>query len=243
VALARQRPAPSGPLSSFDPAARILCLALLSSSSLLAGWPFALALCLACFILLALEGLKLSRICVEASFVLAFALFAALLKLFSGQGSGSSAAALGLESGIYCLKLLAAFLAGRLLYASTSLSQLRDASTRIARRLPFGKRSDLGLALALILGYLPLIVEEWRSSLEAARSRGMSRHPGLGLQARFLAAFLRRLMLRAVALPEALAARGWTRDRGVAEAKWELKETLLLSLCCACLVLAMLHIV
>lgn len=194
-----------------------------------------------------LEGLSIRKICREAWFVLVFALVVEGMKLLDGKKGVALDLRLALESGIYCLKLLAAFLSARLVYASTSLSELRDASTRIARRLPFGKKLDFGLALSLTIGYVPLIFDEWKASLEAARSRGMSPRPGLGILAHFLAhflaAFLRRLMIRAVVLPEALVARGWTQNRGVAESHWRRRDSCTLVASLACLVLGLLRIV
>jgi ABC-type cobalt transport system, permease component CbiQ and related transporters len=211
-----------GPFAALDPAARILCLALLSASSLLASGYFALGLALLALASLVRGGLALGRLLRESTIILAFAVFASGLKLLGSGLVESSRAAI--EGGDYCLKLMAAFLLGRLFYATTSASQLRDGSTRIVRHIPFLRRFDVGLPLSLVLGYIPLIVAEWRASIEAARSRGMPAKPGLRLQARFLTAFLRRLMLRATAAPDALAARGWSKERGLSDSSWGLKD-------------------
>jgi energy-coupling factor transporter transmembrane protein EcfT len=152
-------------------------------------------------------------------------------------------AVLASGAGIYGLKLLAAFLAGRLFYASTRMSELRDAATRIVRMIPFLRRFDIGLSLSLVLGNVPLIFEEWRDSLEAARSRGLSRRPVIALQARLLAAFLRRLMLRAIAIPQALAARGWSKDRHLTPASWKTRDRLAMLVCCAAFIGALLRLV
>jgi energy-coupling factor transporter transmembrane protein EcfT len=200
--------------SSLEPESRLISLALLSSAAILASWPFAAALALLSLGFLALEGVRPATALKESAFVLAFALFAGVARLW-GQSSAAELGALARESAVYALKLLAAFLLGRLFYASTRPPELRDACTRLTRRIPIIRRFDTGLALSLVIGYLPLIFSEWRSSLEAARSRGMPKRPSLALQAAFLAAYIRRLMLNAVSLPEALIARGWTRDRGL----------------------------
>lgn len=243
MALTRRSPGRMAPSSRLDPVCRMLCLALLSSASLLASWPLALILACGSSILLALEGLPPWKIARESSFVLVFALLAAALRLLGSDAGGWDVRAFSSEAGLYCLKLLDAFLFGRLFYAATSLSQLRDACTRIARRVPFLRRFDLGLPLSLVLGYVPLILEEWRLSLEAVRSRGMSSRPSLAAQLDFLSAFLRRLMLRAVALPEALLARGWSRDRGVEDASWGIKDGVAIGISLGCLAIALLLIV
>jgi energy-coupling factor transporter transmembrane protein EcfT len=218
-----------GPVSSLDPASKLLSLALLSSAALFASPALALALAFGAILLLLKSGLRLGTVLRESSIIALFALFAAALRLIGLPGSLDYPQPVLAEAGAYGLRLLTAFMLGRLFYASTPASELRDAGTRIARRLPFVRALDLGLGLSLILGFVPLIFEEWRSSLEAARSRGLTRRAPLTRQALFVAAFLRRLMLRAVATPEALVARGWSRERGLVPSRWGSKDTLL---CC-----------
>jgi energy-coupling factor transporter transmembrane protein EcfT len=227
--------------SSLDPACRLICLALVSSASLFASAPFAAIVACGAVALLSLEGVGLARVLRESIFLLGFALFTGLLRMLGGDGADPAALALG--SATYGLKLFAAFLAGRLFYASTRMSELRDAATRIVRLIPFLRRFDIGLSLSLVLGNVPLIFEEWRDSLEAARSRGLSRRPGIAAQARFLAAFLRRLMLRAIAIPQALVARGWSRDRYLAPSIWRLRDSLAMLACCLAFIGAALRLV
>ena len=231
-----------GPASSLDPSCRLICLGLLSSASLFASWPFAALVALGSLSLLLLEGLSLSAMLRESAFVVLFALLTILLRFF-GTNSHAEPIVFASESIRYGTRLLAAFLAGRLYYASTRLSELRDSTTRIARRIPIARRFDLGLVLSLILGYIPLIFDEWRDSLVAARSRGMPRRPSLSLQCRFLAAFLRRLILRAVALPQALVARGWSMERGIADSEWRFRDSLVIAISVTVFVLALLSIV
>jgi hypothetical protein len=238
VRVARRR----GPAASLDPACRLLCLVFLSSASLFASLPFAAFVALAALRLLMLEGVGLATILRESACILVFALITAVLRLFGGNALADPAALIT-GSAVYGVKLLAAFIMGRLFYASTPSSELRDAATRIARRIPLLRRFDIGLGLSLILGYIPLIFCEWRDSLEAARSRALSPRPSIGQQSQFLIAFLRRLMLRAVALPEALAARGWSRSRGVAQSTWRSRDSISLTFCVASLVCALLHVV
>jgi energy-coupling factor transporter transmembrane protein EcfT len=232
-----------GPAASLDPSCRLLCLALLSSASLFASWPFAASLTLCALVLLRLEGLRVAKALRESAFILVFALLTAVLRLFGNGESLARPEALAAGSAAYCLRLLAAFLSGRLFYASTRPSELRDAATRIARRIPFLRRFDLGLGLSLVLGYIPLIFDEWRASSEAAASRGLPRRPGIGGRSRFIAAFLRRLMLHAVALPEALVARGWSAERGLAPSTWRRRDSLALLASASAFLGALLRIV
>jgi energy-coupling factor transporter transmembrane protein EcfT len=227
--------------SSLDPACRLICLALISSATLFASAPFAAIVACGSVAALRFEGIGLLRILRESVFILGFALFAGLLRMLGVERAEPAVLASG--AGIYGLKLLAAFLAGRLFYASTRMSELRDAATRIVRMIPFLRRFDIGLSLSLVLGNVPLIFEEWRDSLEAARSRGLSRRPVIALQARFLAAFLRRLMLRAIAIPQALAARGWSKDRHLTPASWETRDRLAMLVCCAAFIGTLLRLV
>jgi len=231
-----QREHRHGPASSLDPSCRVICLALLSSASLFASAPLAAIIVLSLSSLLKLEGLRFASILRESTFILAFTLFTALLRAFSGTVELISPAAFALECSSYGLKLFAAFLAGRLFYASTSISELRDAATRITRRIPYVRRYDIGLSLSLVLGSIPLILEEWRDSLEAARSRGMAPRPSIAQQSRFLSAFLRRLILSAIVLPQALCARGWSGDRGLTPLRWRKKDSLAALLCCLALI-------
>lgn len=231
----------AGP-SSLDPSTRLLSLALLSSATLIASWPFAAAASALALGFLALEGVRPAKALKESAFVLAFALFAAVARLW-GRGEAAGLGALAGESAVYALKLLAAFLLGRLFYASTRLLELRDACTRLTRRIPLLRRFDTGLALSLVIGYLPLIFGEWKASLEAARSRGMPKRPSMGIQAAFLAAYIRRLMLTAVSLPEALVARGWTKDRGLCPLSLRKRDFFVLSFSLVALLGASLRLV
>jgi energy-coupling factor transporter transmembrane protein EcfT len=232
-----------GPAASLDPACRLLCLALVSSAALLGGPLLSLVLVLLFTLLLFWARLRPVALLREAAIVGLFALFSAALRLVGLADAWTKPWEVLGESAGYGLRLLAAFLGGRLFYASTSASELRDATTRLCRKVPMVKRLDLGLVLSLILGFIPLIFEEWNSSLEAARSRGLARRPSLHRQALFMTAFLRRLMLRAVATPEALLARGLTRDRGLAPSAWKRRDSLISVGFAALLVAAALHAV
>jgi energy-coupling factor transporter transmembrane protein EcfT len=230
--------------SPFEPSCRLACLALLSSASLIASWPCAALIAAGATIFLLRRGMMMISILRESAFVLVFASITGLLRMVGSAERGDrDLDRLAVETGVYAIRLAAAFLAGRLFYASTRLSEMRDAGTRIARRLPFLRRIDLGLLFSLILGFIPLIFEEWRSSREAAASRGMAKRADLSALASFVATFLRRLMLRSVALPEALAARGWTNERGLSPFSWKLRDSLAVVACSALLVVALLRIV
>lgn len=231
------------PVSSLDPACRLLCLALISSSALFASLGAALCASIALIVLLALEGMKPTRIAREAAFLLPFILFAGLLECV-GVGTGFSLSlSAPIETPLLGARLLAGYLGGRLYYASTSVSETRDAATRIVRRLPGLSRTDLGFAFSLVLGFVPLIVEEWKASMEAARSRAYGRSSGFRGAALLVAAYLRRLMLRAVAVPEALAARGWDGERGVEPAAWRTRDYLAAASCLALLAILALRVV
>jgi len=188
-------------------------------------------------------GQSLARILRDAAIVAVFALFAAALRYVDLIWSRAPSPAAPEDIVSYGAKLLAAFLVGKLYYVSTGISELRDSATRIARLVPIVRRWDVGLILSMVLGFIPLIFEEWTKSLEAARSRGMPRRQTTAAQAVFIMAFLRRLMLSAVAIPEALIARGWTRNRGIAPLRWRKRDSLSLLACASLLFAALLHIV
>jgi energy-coupling factor transporter transmembrane protein EcfT len=225
------------PASSLDPACRLLCLALISSAALFAPLAAALTLAMALAALLALEGQTPLRILSEATFLLPFVAFAAILEAVVVGPGFSVSLSVPVDAALLGARLLAGYLGGRLYYASTSVSETRDAATRIARRLPGLSRADLGFAFSLIMGFVPLIIEEWKASLEAARSRAYGRSSGIRGAGLFVAAYLRRLMLRAVAVPEALIARGWTGERGIERSAWRARDYLAAMCCAALLVL------
>jgi energy-coupling factor transporter transmembrane protein EcfT len=226
-------------LPSLDPACRILCLALLSPAILLGPWPFAAALALAAGSLVLVSGVKLHALAKEMSLVLAFGLFSAALRIVGVAATDRSAAAIG--SGIYACQLASVFLLGRLFYATTSSSEIRDASTRIVRKVPILRAFDIGMYLSLTLGLIPLIFEEWSASKEAARARGLRKRTSLRLQAAFISAFLHRLMVRATLLPESLASRGWTKKRATPVSLWRRRDSWASLLCGMLLAAALLR--
>jgi energy-coupling factor transporter transmembrane protein EcfT len=115
------------------------------------------------------------------------------------------------STALFGSRLLVIFWLGRLLVRTTRVSELRDALTRLFSHIPLARNYDLGLGLSSILGFVPLVFDEWRLSLEAARTRGFAPSLSMPKWADFMVAFLRRLMVRAVSVPEAISARGWTR--------------------------------
>ena len=242
-----------GLVSSIDPSNRLICLSVLSSASLFSGAIYATSLSLAAILLLMQEGLRFSKILRESIFIAGFALFTIVIRYFDLPENFSlyfsmneipkRALKMIEETGTYGARLLAAFLLGRLFYASTTASELRDATTRIVRRVPFIRRFDIGLILSLVILFIPLIFEEWKNSLEAARSRGMPRRPGISKQGIFLAAFLRRLMSRVILIPEALTARGWTRDRGITPSHLKTRDYVTMIICGGLAILSSLRIV
>jgi energy-coupling factor transporter transmembrane protein EcfT len=232
-----------GPASHLDPSCRLACLALFSMSSILGSLPFVACLAFGFLILLIFSGLSLLKIMRETLFIFIFTGITAALRIWGSTLGSIDRGAVIYDSLIYFLRLLSAFLAGRLFYASTTSSELRDAATRIMRKIPLLRRLDLGMYIALVLGYIPLIFEEWQDSREAARSRGMSRKPDLRQESRFMTAFMRRLMLKAVELPQALKARGWSRSRGIAPLQWGLPDTILLIIAISSTTAAILRLV
>jgi energy-coupling factor transporter transmembrane protein EcfT len=217
-----------GPVSSLDPTCRLACLLLLSSASLIASWLLATVLALAFLVLLKLGGLRIPRILGESTFILLFAMATVVLHAFSDAGRNIGPGQFAQYSAVFCLKLIAAFLSGRLFYASSSTSEIRDAVSRITRYIPGLRRFDIGLGISLVLSYIPLIFEEWQDSLQAARSRGMPQLPNPRQLIRFISSFLRRLILRAVALPSALGARGYFIGRGLLPLNWRKRDSICL---------------
>lgn len=195
--------------SALGPGPRLLCLALLSSALffLSPAWVAILGLGLA-FLCLG-EGVPPRVLLRECSYILWLGAMAVALECVSFGGGPVFVAANLAPAGIYTLRLGAAFFAGRLFYAATPGGELRRAALAVGKVLPRRLRSRAALAAFLVLGIIPLVLGDWRASLEAARSRGYGRGRKTGASVDLLVAFLRRLMLDAIALPEVLASRGW----------------------------------
>jgi energy-coupling factor transporter transmembrane protein EcfT len=230
-------------ISALDPACRLLCLALATTAVFFASITTTVVIALGLFGLLLLEGYAPGRILRESSFLLVFIVFAGILECVEIRGGFTIMLSAPIETPLLGARLFAGYLGGRVYYATTSASQTRDAVTRIVRRVPGLSRSDLGLVFGLVLGFIPLIITEWKASLEAAVSRGLGRGSGLRGISRFTAAYLRRLILSAVAVPEALMARGWNVRRRVDPVRWKGRDYAAGALSAAMLMLAILRIV
>lgn len=231
------------PVSGIDPACRLFCLALTTTAVFFASLVTVLGLALGLFILLVIEGHSPGRILKESSFLLVFILFAGILECVDIREGVGLVFSFPIDTPILGARLFAGYLGGRLYYASTSVSQTRDAVTRIVRCIPFLSKSDIGLVFGLVLGFIPLIISEWKASIEAVRSRAFGRSSGVGGLGRFISAYLRRLILSAIAVPEALLARGWNVRRQVDHEIWKLRDYSALALSGGILILAILHIV
>ena len=209
-----------GPVSALAPPARLIVLLLLTSTVFSAPPLPCLLLILAALLLLAFEGLHPLALLRELPGLILLCLLVLALEGL-GWENGINLLPAGLASGgSYFLRLLAAFLFGRLFYHTTSSSELREATGFIGRILPGSLGTDLALSLSLVLGFVPMIVVEWTLSMEAGRARGLEGRSSVPLRLRVAEAFIRRLVLRATQLPEVLVARAWTGGRGIPSRPW-----------------------
>jgi len=195
--------------SALGPGPRLLCLALLSSAlffmALGAAGIFGLGLAILCL----LEGVPARGLARDLCYILWLGSMAFFLECVSFAGGLHLVTDNLADAGLYTLRLAAAFFAGRLFYASTPGPQLREAALAAGAILPRPFRAKAALALVLVLGFVPLILGQWKATLEAAKSRGYTRGRRPRASVDLVAAFLRRLMLDSVGLPEVLASRGW----------------------------------
>lgn len=233
------------PAKALDPGCRLLCLALVSSAVFFLGAPCAALAALGLMALVALEGVPPRRILKEAGYILLLSLFALVLECVGWNGGPVFYAEYLPGIAAYAARLLSAFMAGRLFYTVTDSSELRIAALKAGRLLPRKLRGDAALAMILVIGFVPLIRDEWKSSLDAAKARGLQLRSAKGFSLRanvdFLAAFLRRLMLDSLSLPEALASRGWEggdRSPRLALDPWRGRDWLAAALSLAVLSLA-----
>ena len=209
-----------GPVRALAPSARLVLLLLLTGTVFSAATLVCVLLFFGVLFLLRREGLRLAAIGRELpGFALLCLLVIALegISLEGGIHVISSGLAL---AGIYCLRLACAIILGRLFYHTTSSSELREAAGALWRILPGSLGEDLALGLSLILGFIPMIVDEWKLSLEAGRARGIEGSATLTLRLKVVEAFIRRLVLRALQLPEVLVARAWTGEKARPPRPW-----------------------
>jgi biotin transport system permease protein len=103
------------------------------------------------------------------------------------------------------LSMVVSFAGGALLFAVTTMGELRDSLEKAVKGLPF-PLCRFGLALSLTLGFLPRFFEIWESADMAWRARG-----GRGSVARMAALMpqaVERMLETAFNTAEALEARG-----------------------------------
>jgi energy-coupling factor transporter transmembrane protein EcfT len=210
----------SGPVRSIAPSARLLVLLLITGTIFSASPQICLILFFVALVLLKLEGLRLSALRRELP---GFALLCIMIVALEGLSweDGLHVLPSGITSaGFYCLRLASAILFGRLFYLATSSSELREAAGALGRILPGSIGEDLALSLSLILGFIPMIVGEWALSSEAGKARGIESNASLVFRLKIVEAFVRRLSLRALQLPEVLVARGWTGEKARTARPW-----------------------
>lgn len=212
-----------------DPVCKLLGLVLFSAGALRAR-PLALFILevLSLVTLIACNSAFQSMIKDTIYFML-LAFFTVLLKtscpvLWTFPNAISFACKLAESTALFGSRLLVIFWLGKLLVRTTRVSELRDALTRLFSHIPLVRNHDLGLGLSNILGFIPLVFDEWRLSLEAARARGFAPSFSMPKWADFLVAFLRRLMVRAVSVPEAISARGRTQAPKASAVRLKLQD-------------------
>ena len=111
----------------------------------------------------------------------------------------------GLAEGfIFCLRLGAAFAAGSLLFAVTTLTEIRRALSRFETALHLDKYKP-GLGLALMLGFLPKFFEAWEDASLAWKSRGGKKN--LSMLISLIPLVLEKMMVKAANTAEALESR------------------------------------
>ena len=103
------------------------------------------------------------------------------------------------------LSMIVSFSAGALLFAVTTMGELRDSLKGPARQ---GLRFRLGLALSLALGFLPRFFEIWEAAGLAWQARGGKK--SLARMAALIPQVAERMLETAFNTAEALEARGLT---------------------------------
>ncbi len=227
-----------GPVSRLKPGARLLCLLICSAGVFfMCEWRAALIGCLFLALLL-WEGISASTLRRDFGFLL-FLCFANAFFSFLGLAGSTKPdfSAMLMHILTDSLRLISSFEAGRLFYLTTSPLEAREAALSIVHLAPrhngagrnSGQLKDtstiFALLVFLVLSLIPRILAEWRDSLEAAKARGLRlsiRKPGPA--ADLLAAYLRRLALMSMRLPDALAARAWRAASGNSVRSWSVYD-------------------
>ena len=112
----------------------------------------------------------------------------------------------GLTEGvIFCLRIGAAFAAGTLLFAVTTIDEIRKSLSRLEAVLHLEKLK-LGLGISLMLGFIPKFFEIWEDINLAWKSRGGRRN--LTCLAVLIPLALEKMMVKAAETASALESRG-----------------------------------
>ncbi|MCL2381643.1 MAG: energy-coupling factor transporter transmembrane protein EcfT [Treponema sp.] len=109
------------------------------------------------------------------------------------------------ESGIFAIRICAAFAAGSLLFAVTTPGELRKSLSRVESALRMEKLK-LGMGISLMLGFLPRFFETWEDATLAWKSRGGKKN--LSRLVILIPLAVEKMMLKAAETAQAMECRG-----------------------------------
>ncbi len=207
----------SGFLHRMNPAAKFLCLILLSAA-LMAGPPFLAALLAAfCAFLLLRMRVGIAELASKGRFLVALAAFVLVMKCVDPAAPFWIATAQVLPAAVYVAKLAILFVLAELFFRSTRMGALGASVSSLARFLSRKPGIDPGLYLGLAIEFMPRAFSAYRECAEAARARGFgNRRSSMRSAVSLIAAYLRLTIKKALWTAEALEARCYVPDRCLA---------------------------
>jgi biotin transport system permease protein len=189
-------------LHRAKPGLKLLALLLISALAFAGGWAGSIIILLFVCVLALAARLSPALLFRGGRGIAVMALLVLVVRSLNGAGSGDSPLALnvpGMTAALsFALALFAAFAAGNLFFAVTTMSELRAGVGRV--------HPATGLALSLMLGFIPRFFAAWEERRLAWKARGGKR--GLGEAAFLSLSTLQALVEEAEEKAKALEARG-----------------------------------
>jgi energy-coupling factor transporter transmembrane protein EcfT len=131
-------------------------------------------------------------------------MYGAFIALFRIIGKPLERAVLITElsaTGDYLFRLTCILLAGTVFYATTGMTELTLALSAIQRKLPWNDRvSDIALLLSLTVGFVPRILDTWKTLELSWNARGGACRKGLSGSFRRMTTLVPLLIIRLLAV-------------------------------------------
>jgi energy-coupling factor transporter transmembrane protein EcfT len=208
-------------LHKLDVRFKLLCLVVISLSSLKAFIPSLSLLTLVLMVALMSAGLSLKTALKDLRYVFWLLLFVFMARSLSVPGSSViefksvSVTREGLyEGAIVCWRLVIVIMTGLSFVLTTRSSEIKAAVEWMLKPFPWVPAKRIAIMLSLIVRFIPLIFEQAKKTTEAQRARGVEnrKNPVYRLKM-FGIPLMRRVFERADNLALAMEARCYSENR------------------------------